>query len=410
MKIAMVNHSDINGGAARATWRIHHALRLHGVDSQMFVNRAYSGDWTVVGPQGNFNKALSLLRSPLGGIATRLLKTGNSILHSPAIIPSSWPKRLNSSDADIIHLNWINGEMISVEDISRINKPLVWTLHDMWAFCGAEHCSDDFRWRDGYLKSNRPNDESRFDLNRWTWERKLKAWKKPIHIVTPSKWLANCASQSQIMKNWPISVIPNAIDVSRWSPLDKKIARKLFNLPDDIPLLAFGAFGTVRSPHKGFDLLLDALEHLRSQMPDLHLVVFGENTPKNQHDIGFPIHYVGHLHDDISLQILYSAVDALAIPSRIDNLPNAGVEAMSCGLPVIAFDTCGLADIVNHKQNGWLAKPFNTEDFSAGIQWVLSDFSRYSKLCKNAREHAVKKFSDTLVAAQYLELYKTILS
>ena len=366
MKIAMVNHSDISGGAARAAWRIHHALRQSGVDSQLYVNRASAGDWTVTGPRGKLAKALGMVRSPLGGMANRLLKTGNLILHSPAILPSSWPKRLNTSDADIVHLHWVNGEMMSVADISRITKPVVWTLHDMWAFCGAEHCADDFRWRDGYLKTNRPSHESGFDLNRWTWQRKLNAWKKPIHIVTPSRWLADCARQSVLMRNWPISVIPNALDVELWQPVEKKLARQLMNLPSDVPLLAFGAFGAVRAPHKGFDLLLSALEHLRDQMPDLHLVVFGESTPKHQPDLGFPIHYVGHLHDDLSLRVLYSAADALMIPSRIDNLPNAGVEAMACGTPVIAFNTCGLSYIVTHQQTGWLAKPFDTEDLAQG--------------------------------------------
>ena len=410
MKIAMVNHSDINGGAARAAWRIHHALRQSGVDSQMYVNRASAGDWTVTGPQGKLAKALGMLRSPLGGMTTRLLKTGNPILHSPAILPSSWPKRLNGSDADIVHLHWINGEMMSIADIGRITKPVVWTLHDMWALCGAEHCADDFRWRDGYLKTNRPPHESGFDLNRWTWQRKIKAWKKPVHIVTPSRWLADCARQSMLMRDWPISVIPNALDTDVWQPVEKKLARQLMNLPIDCHLLAFGAFGAVRAPHKGFDLLLSALEHLRGQMPDLHLVVFGENEPKQKPDLGFPIHFVGHLHDDLSLRVLYSAADAMMIPSRIDNLPNAGVEAIACGTPVIAFDTCGLSDIVTHQQTGWLAKAFDTEDLARGIQWILGDENRYDELQKNAREYSVRNFSSPRIVNQYLECYYKIIT
>lgn len=405
MKIAMVNHSDINGGAARAAWRIHHALRQSGVDSQMYVNHATSGDWTVTSPQGKVAKALGMLRSPLGEMTTRLLKTGNPILHSPAILPSSWLKRLNGSDADIVHLNWVNSEMMSIADIGRITKPVVWTLHDMWAFCGAEHCADDFRWRDGYLKTNRPPHESGFDLNRWTWLRKVKSWKKPVHIVAPSRWLADCARQSILMRDWPISVIPNALDMDVWQPINKKLARQLMNLPTDCLLLAFGAFGAVRAPHKGFDLLLSALEHLRGQIPDLHLVVFGEIAPKHQPDLGFPIHYVGHLHDDISLRMLYSAANAMMVPSRIDNLPNAGVEAMACGTPVIAFDTCGLPDIVTHQKTGWLAKPFDTEDLARGIQWVLADNKRLADLGVQARKYVEDYFSSQIIAKKYIEMY-----
>lgn len=409
MKIAMVNHSDINGGAARAAWRIHHALRQSGVDSQMYVNQASAGDWTVTSPQGKLAKALRMVRSPLGGLITRLLKTGNPILHSPAILPSSWPKRLNESDADIVHLHWVNGEMMSVADISRITKPVVWTLHDMWAFCGAEHYTEDYRWRDGYKANNRPLHESGFDLNHWTWQRKLKAWKKPIHIVTPSRWLADCARQSVLMRDWPISVIPNALDVDSWQPIEKKLARQLMNLPTDCPLLAFGAMGGGQDPRKGMDLLLMALDHLRGEFQDLQLVVFGQNVPRELPDLGFPIHYTGHLHDDLSLRVLYSAADAMMIPSRQDNLPNTGVEALACGTPIIAFDTCGLPDIVMHQQTGWLAKAFDAEDLALGVKWVLGDGSRHVELSCRARTDAIERLSYSVVSEKYLDLYSNLI-
>ena len=359
MKIIISNTSDISGGAARAAWRIHHALRTNGLDSTMHVNEKSGGEWTVSTPGSKWSKMLRKLRPHVGALANHLLITKNPILHSSSILPSSWPNILNSSDADLIHLHWINAEMMSISDVGRINKPVVWTLHDMWAFCGAEHYTEDFRWRDGYNRTNRPLYESGFDLNRWTWQRKLNAWKKPIHIVTPSRWLAECARQSVLMRDWPISVIPNALDVDSWQPVEKKLARQLMNLPTDCPLLAFGAMGGGQDPRKGMDLLLAALNHLRGQFPDLQLLVFGQYAPRILPDLGFPIHYTGHLHDDMSLRILYSAVDAMMIPSRQDNLPNTGVEALACGTPVIAFDCCGLSDIVSHQKTGWLAKAFD---------------------------------------------------
>lgn len=404
----MVNHSDINGGAARAAWRIHHALCQSSVNSHMYVNRALAGDWTVAGPNSKIEKIFGILRSPLGGMITRVLKTGNPILHSPAILPSSWPKRLNMSDSNIVHLHWVNGEMMSVADIGRITKPVVWTLHDMWAFCGAEHYTEDYRWQDGYKTNSRPKYESGFDLNRWTWQRKLKAWKKPMHIVTPSRWLAECARKSVLMRDWSISVIPNALDVDSWQPVEKKLARQLMNLPTDCPLLAFGAMGGGQDPRKGMDLLLAALDHLRGEFQDLQLLIFGERAPRELPNLGFPIHYTGHLHDDLSLRILYSAADAMMIPSRQDNLPNTGVEALACGTPVIAFDTCGLPDIVTHQETGWLAKAFDTEDLARGIQWVLGDAARHIMLSRQARRYAVDKFATSVVVPQYQKIYQKL--
>ena len=198
MKVSIINQSDINGGAARAAYRLHQALLVQGIDSRMYVNQAIAGDWTVNVPEKKIQKIADIVRIPLGILFTKLLKTENSVLHSPAFIPSHWPKIMNLTNPDVVNLHWLGGEMMSIEDIKKIKKPIVWTLHDMWAFCGAEHVSIDNRWRDGYTTMNRPSHETAFDLNKWTWNRKRSHWKRPMHIVTPSRWLADCVKQSKL--------------------------------------------------------------------------------------------------------------------------------------------------------------------------------------------------------------------
>ncbi len=371
----------------------------------MLVNDASSQHWTVEGPQGKWDRMTAMVRPVLGRLPNRLLTTGNPILHSSAMLPSGWPRKINLSDADVAHLQWVNLEMMSIGDIGRIEKPIVWTLHDMWAFCGAEHVTEDFRWRDGYLRTNRPSPESGFDLNRWVWQRKRKAWRRPMHIVAPSHWLADCVRQSVLMCGWPVSVIHNPLDTEVWRPIEKHSARQLLGLTSAGPLLLFGTFGANAAPHKGFDLLLSSLQHLREQMGDLHLLILGQNAPREPLDLGFPVYYMGHLHDDLSLRVLYSAADVIVIPSRIENLPNMGVESLACGTPVVAFDTCGLPDIISHQQTGYLAKAFDAEDLAHGIQWVLEDSERYAWLATQAREDAVARFSYQKVARQYMDVY-----
>ncbi len=406
MKVIHLNHSDINGGAARAAYRIHHALLASGVDSRMWVNKAAAGDWTVEGPSSKRDKVLAAIRSQLAKPLVGALKTGNPIIHSPAVVPSNWVKRINASDADIVHLHWVQGEMLSIADIGRIEKPIVWTLHDMWAFCGAEHLAWDDRWRDGYRHDNRPSYESGFDLNRWTWQRKRKHWQRPMHIVTPSQWLGACVRESALMRDWPVSVVPNCLDTECWAPLDQSLARELLGLPADVPLIVFGSHGANAAHHKGFDLLQAALQHLLDEpsVRGLELVVFGQHAPRSPPSLGFPIHYTGHLHDDLSLRALYSAADVMVIPSRQDNLPNTGVEAHACGTPVVAFDTGGLPDIVEHQRTGYLAKAFETEDLAQGIAWVLAQ-SATGQLGQQARERAVGRFSERVVVQGYLPLY-----
>ena len=413
MKIIHLNYSDINGGAARAAYRVHNSLIKEGINSKMWVNKKFSDDWTVEGSTSKVIRLLNELRPRLiNHTLVKMLKTKNKIIHSPSILPSDWLKKINNSDADIVNLHWIQNEMMSVKDISKIKKPIVWTLHDTWAFCGAEHYFNDNRWCEGYFNKNRPNYETGFDLNSWTWKRKKRYWKKPIQIVCPSIWLANCVSKSVLMNNWPVSVIPSPIDTECWRPIDKKIARELLKLPENTFLILFGALGGEKDTRKGFDLLLAAFEYLKLNIETkkkIELVVFGQSKPKTQPDLGFPAHYLGHLQDDLTIRTAYSAADVMVIPSRKDNLPNTALEAQTCGTPVVSFDVGGLPDIIEHKHTGYIAKLFDIKDLAKGLSWVL-DQNKTKQLNNNARDRSIIKYSEKKIANNYLSIYKNVLS
>jgi len=365
----------------------------------------------VQGPTSKSAKAITLVRPQLATPFRKLLRTGHSILHSPAVVPSCWPERINASDADVVHLHWVQGEMLSIADIGRIRKPIVWTLHDMWAFCGAEHYTTDHRWRDGYRRDNRPAHESGFDLNRWTWQRKRKHWRRPHQIVCPSHWLADCARSSALLADWPVAVIPNPIDTYSWQPIDQRFARQLLGLPQDCLLLLLGAMGGGNDPRKGADLLLAALSKLCSEarVQNLQLVVFGQLAPQKPPQLGFPVHYIGHLHDDVSLRALYSAADVMVIPSRQDNLPNTGLEASACGTPVVAFNTGGLPDIVDDRITGAIAEPFDPASLAACIRWVLEDPQRRQQLGSAARARAEQLWAPPRIAGSYAQIYENVI-
>jgi len=372
------------------------------------VNVAASGDWTVHGPTRFCAKAMANIRPQLPTPLFKLFQTGNPVIHSPAVVPSRWPERINASDADVVNLHWVQGEMLSIADISRIQKPIVWTLHDMWAFCGAEHYTTDYRWRDSYLRDNRPAYEGGYDLNRSTWQRKRKYWRMPMQIVCPSHWLADCVRDSALMHDWPVEVVPYPIDLNTWKTIDQRLARHLFGLPQDCPLLLFGAIGGGQDSRKGIDLLLAALHHLRTvpNLQTLQLVVFGQHAPQSPTQIGFPVHYIGHLNDDISLCTLYNAADAMVIPSRQDNLPNTGLEAHACGTPVIAFNVGGLPDIVDDGVTGALAEPFEPASLASAIRSVLESPLRLRQLGYAARARAEMLWAPARIAKSYLVIYE----
>lgn len=413
MKIIHISYSDMNGGAARAAYRIHEMLLKEGIISNMWVgDKNYNNNLTIKGPSSKLDKFLNVIRNRIiNNIILRLLRVNRDTICSPSILPSKWIKEINDSDADLVHLHWVQNEMLSVADIGKINKPIIWTLHDMWAFCGAEHISieNNIRWRLGYDKKNRPKNENGFDINHWTWNRKLKYWKKPLQIITPSRWLANCVKESFLMKNWPVTVIPNPINTEIWKPFDKMSARKIYNLPDNVPLLLFCVSGSTNQYNKGFDLLIKSLQFIKKNnlVKNLELVICGQCQKTSLPEVSFPTHYIDNVNDDCNLRKIYSMVDLAVVPSRIESFGQVASEAQSCGIPVVSFNNSGLLDIVKHLKTGYSAKAFDYKDLARGIIWILKN--NKEQLGKNARQLVVSRFSEKIVATQYLDIYKNLL-
>lgn len=407
--VLILSHSDIVGGAARAAFRLHSALLKYGIISTMEVALKKTDLGSVEGPSNKFGKAISELRSLLGTAITKLQKTKNPVIHSSSFLPSGLIKKIHDNPTNLVHFHWVGNEYLSIWDIARIRKAKVWTLHDMWPFCGAEHYAPDSattRWRHGYTKYNRPEGHGGLDIDRWTWNRKRQAWTRPMHIVAPSSWLANCVRDSALMSDWPVTVIPNPLDTRQFQPWPKDLARDVLNLPLSAPLVLFGAIGGGRDPRKGWDLLQMALKQVAKEQPDVQGIIFGQSEPVDLPKIGLPLHWLGHLHDDATLALLYSAVDVTVTPSRQENLPQTGTEAQSCGCPVVAFNCTGLPDVVEHGVTGYLAQPYEPDDLAKGICWVLEDSERHTQLSAAARERAVRLWSPKVVVPQYLRVYQ----
>jgi glycosyltransferase involved in cell wall biosynthesis len=118
---------------------------------------------------------------------------------------------------------------------------------------------------------------------------------------------------------------------------------------------------------------------------------------------------MGHLNDDVTLSLLYSAADVMVIPSRQDNLPQTGVEAQSCGCPLVTFDCSGLPDLLEHKHTGYLAKAFDVDELAYGIEWVLADPDRYRELSRQSRDRSLRHWAPAVVVPQYLEVYRCVI-
>lgn len=414
MKILHLSTSDRIGGAARATYRLHQALqRIDSVRSQILVQSKSSDDPNVISPQTVFQKSLAKIGHALDEIPPRLLNQQSKIEFSTQWIPDQIRSQIFQINPDIINIHWINESYVKIETIGRLNKPIVWTLHDMWAFTGGCHYDQNCgRYINSCGSCPQLNSHSNFDLSRWIWERKSRAWKNTnLTIVTPSSWLAKLANSSSLFQSRRIEVIPNGIDIQQYYPHSRHILRSLLNLPQDKKLVLFGAINATSAKRKGFHLLQPALYRLSESgwQNQIELVIIGASQPEEQIDLAFKTHYLGKLRDDISLAQVYGAVDVFVAPSLQDNLPNTVMEALACGTPCVAFQIGGMPDMIEHQKNGYLAQAFDIDDFAQGIAWVLGNQEIHQKLCDRAREKAEKEFSLEIQARRYMSLYNQLM-
>lgn len=410
MKILIVNAHDIQGGAARAAYRLHVALRSIGVDSTMLVQYKGGDDYTVIGPVSKMQKGLARLGRTLDRMLVCYYKNRTKTLFSPAWLPfSGVSDRINSLKPDVVHLHWICGGMMSVDDISRIEAPVVWSLHDMWAFTGGCHYDENcLGYRQDCSCCKVLGAGKRNFLSRTVFLKKLKVYNKlnDLTVIGTSTWITNCIKSSVLMKNKKIVTLYNPLDTELFRPMDKKQARAAFRLPDNKKIILFGAMNLYADLRKGFAEFSKALEQVR--LEEAVLLIAGSHRPQEPVKFKFPTFYLSRLNDDISLAMLYNVADVLVVPSLQETFGQIASEAMSCGVPVVCFDKTGLTDIVEHKKNGYIARAFEPSDLAAGIEWILTT-KKYKELCLNAREKAVREFSEQVVAEKYINVYKDIL-
>lgn len=412
--------TSLDGGAGRAAYRIHQGVRNIGVDSHMFVKDKHGNDTSVISldefvPTNQLYKAFDWTRN----------KCRNKLQH---FCWNRYPQRenifmsdlrgtdlhgaLGKLDYDVLHLHWINNRFVSLKDLPK-NKPIVWTLHDSWPFCGICHYFFDcegYKKRCGCCPFLHSNDDH--DLSYQIWKKKQVIYKDlDLHIVTPSRWLGDCAKRSSMMERFPVMVIPNCLDINEFRPLnEKEISPRWRNFQEkrfEKPFVLYGAMNAATDKIKGFSNLLSALGLLqeRNHANGFELIVFGAAESELSMDLSIPIHYVGYVYDTNELVSLYSLASVMVVPSLTENLSCAIMESLSCGTPVVAFNIGGNGDMIEHQKNGYLAKGLGDADLAEGILWCLEN-NRENQLGLAAREKVVKEYTYEAVSRRYRELYE----
>jgi glycosyltransferase involved in cell wall biosynthesis len=407
---------------------MHSALRQAGVDSWMLVADKYTSDRTVIGSTNitGSQKVFSGIRQSVEYWPLKRYRHKKSGAFSPAIYPSKIAAQVEAINPDIINLHWVAGGLLRPHDLRHFKeirqqkgqgqkqRPLVWTMRDMWPFTGGCHYAGDctaYQTHCGQCPAL--GSAQTRDLAYRGWQRKQSAWQDlEITLAPLSEWLADCARSSGLFAHRQIQVIANAVDIEKFRPIEQAIARHLLNLPTDKKLILFGALNPTADPRKGFGYLKAALHHLAADPnhQQFEAVIFGADKPAQDLDLKLPTTFLGRLQDDTMLALAYAAADVMVMPSIQDCFAKTPLEAMACGTPVVAFNATGVKDCLVHQRNGYAAACFEATNLARGIAWVLADKDRWQILSKNARQTVEDKFSLTRQAKQYQQLYHSLLS
>lgn len=414
MKCLIISTFEQAGGAARSAHRLYRQSTLSGVDCRMLVQYKNSDDPLVSGPDGWLAHKAGILRPYLDALPLLCYRSRLSPPWSLAWLPKDIDAEVAAFSPDIVHLHGIGHGFLPIGAIRRLAKPLVWTLHDSWAFTGGCHlpgaCT---RYSGDCGRCPQLNARHDHDLSRWGWQRKASCWPKlEVTFIAPSHWISNCARSSSLLRSMPIEVIPNGIDTRYFMPGDRAVARNALGLSQQGLVLLYGASSFTRDKNKGFSHLKSSLLLVAARLGqrNLTVVLFGDSNYQDTEIEGISVRSYGHIATDEKLISLYRAADFFVLPSLQENLPNTVMEAMSCGIPCIAFDVGGVCELVSHGENGFVVKAANEHELAEGITWMMADVDRLARLGRRARKTVEDGFSLTGVAERHHSLYGRILN
>lgn len=410
IRVVHVFAGPLTGGAAKGAFSLHEALRSFGVDSRVLTSGQFAADrtqlrgisWTGLHTierkvRARLDRAYIDLRHPF-----RMDTTFSQGLIGAPIVRHPWLKK-----ADIIHLHWINAGFFRLEELRNIQKPIVWTLRDMWPLTGGcHHALDCERYKDACGSCPQLQSLIATDVTRKQSQSKKSIYdRSDITFVGISDWLTEEARKSgPVGSAHIVKTIPNAIATTSFEPKSRQEMRRKHGLPLDVPIILLGA-NSISSPYKGFELAEKALKGISIKV---FIALFGSDSKRIAGKLGFAKGF-GTIRSDETLSELYSAADVFLAPSIAESFGKTIAESMCCGTPVVAFNATGPSSIIDHKIDGYLASPYDPNELRSGIEWILSDEAIKSQLGAKAREKVLKEFDYKVIVPRYIDLYEQLL-
>ncbi len=287
--------------------------------------------------------------------------------------------------ADVIHLHWVNGFLDYPSFFKKVNKPIVWTLHDENLFYGIAHLKKK-------VLAGNPLEIKYRDIKRYS----VKAASN-LTIVFLSQMMKERFADEDIIAGRKSVVINNSVDTYCFCPCDRKEMRQKYEIDLNQEVCVFIAMNIADS-NKNLDMLSEVLFE---DNPNALILAIGSN-PYGREWVN--VRTLGLIKDPVAISEILSCADYMAMPSYQEAFSQCPMEAMSCGIPVVAFPVSGTTELIN-ETNGVVCEDFSKESLKVGIERIKS--SRYD--ANAIRQGMIDNFSPGAIARQYISLYKEII-
>lgn len=410
MKVVHISTSD-NGGAGLAAYRLHRGLLEQGIESHMIVANKTKSDDTIV--QAEQDKSLlyqppknALLRKykkimrRRGKYLTRFERTQKEIerLHNlyPQVFytsPISTYNLLNHplvQGADIIHLHWIQNFVNFDTFFSNVNKPIIWTLHDLNPMMGGFH---HLLWKNRYFEDYKLLEDDFYGI-----KKQAICNARDLSLIAISKQMHNMISSHEFFNKRKVYDIHNSVDGQEFSLINQNEVRKVLAIPTEKKVFLF-VNGSLYDEAKGLNNLIEAFDYLKPE--NALLICVGNGEVPSIHNI--PIRHFSAVSDTEWLSLLYSAADFLILPSLQEGLSQTLLESLCCGTPVISTPVSGSEDIINNC-NGVICSDYTPKAIAEGIVTAMQmDYDRNA-----IRKNILEKFGIEKIVNKYLKVYDTI--
>lgn len=387
------------GGAVIASTRLHQALVSAGVDSHYICVQ-------------QLDEGVNVHQLPLGGLRRRMfffisklvryiwyLLAGHRAGYAALMPLWGLEGLLEELRPDIIQIHWLKNDVMSLDQLKRFRKPILFHLHDIWMLNGYEsYPKEDLRYKNGFTTRETPYFE------RWLFNRKWKAVQGlDAHFVGPSQWICDLCADSVIGHGHEVSCVPYVFD-SRFA-YREELRRKHEKF-----IILFGCFGGRGNRSKGWEDLVEAIgllpDEVRAQT-ELH--VFGEQF-EDYEVKGGRVHALGEISDPDKLVLVYHTADVFVLASRQDNSPSTKFEALHCGLPVLAFRRTGCAEAIVHRENGWVAEDGRNETLAEGLVFFFTAWREGRIPHAQIAADIKSKFATETTVRRMCSLYEQIIS